>query len=351
MRAQVWLLMKYDTTGIRLYELADHVGIAYGWPIVSLAFRPKGEASYNYRATGPDGAAYLLKLQETARTAALEARLRAVNALRTRHGVTAVVAPYRTQLGGFTTRYGKYILSAYPFIPSVTAWEQSLTPTQLAGVASIMATIHRRGKFLTGPLPRETFANPFAAPLRRVLHSVPAAYDGNRYQRRVRWLVLDEQAGLLAALDRLRRLQTEVSWLDLEWTLTHGDPNLDNLLIDERGDLRLVDWDEAALGPLERDLVFFLETDAETARAEYFLRHYTREYGPLALHEPVVTFYAYRWVVQEIADYTTRILFHNTDPAEDEHDWTELQPYLPVRHGDIAATVRRAMAIADLFLQ
>ena len=81
------------------------------------------------------------------------------------------------------------------------------------------------------------------------------------------------------------------------------------------------------------------------------MRHYTREYGPLALHEPVVTFYAYRWVVQEIADYTTRILFHNTDPAEDEHDWAELQPYLPVRHDDIAATVRRTMAIVDLVLQ
>jgi spectinomycin phosphotransferase len=343
--------MKYDTTGIRLYELADHVSFIYGWPIVSVLFRPKGEASYNYRATGPDGATYLLKLQETARAAALEARLRAVNALRTRHGIAAVVAPYRNQFGNFTTRYGKYTLSAFPFIPSVTAWEQSLTPTQLAGAASIMATIHRRGAFLTGPLPRETFANPFAASLRQVLHAASAAGEGHRYQRRVGRLVLDEQAGMLAALDQMRRLQSEAPWLDFAWTLTHGDPNLDNILIDERGDLRLVDWDEAAIGPLERDLVFFLETDADTARAELFLRHYAREYGPLALHEPLVAFYAYRWVVQEIADYTTRILFHNTDPAQDEHDWTELQSYLPVRHGDIAAAVQRTMAVAHMVLR
>jgi spectinomycin phosphotransferase len=149
----------------------------------------------------------------------------------------------------------------------------------------------------------------------------------------------------------MQQLQTAALRLDLVGTLTHGDPNLDNILIDERGDLCLVDWDEAALGPLERDLVFFLEADEDTSRAESFLRPYAREYGPLALHEPVVAFYAYRWVGQEIADYTTRILFRNTDSAEDEHSWTELQPYLPVRHGDITASVRRTMATANLILR
>jgi Ser/Thr protein kinase RdoA (MazF antagonist) len=343
--------MRFDTAGIRPEELAAQVGAAYGLPVVSVTFRPKGEASYNYRAAGPGDAAYLVKVQETARDPALEARLWAVSALRARHSITAVVAPYRNQGGNFTTRFGRYSLTLFPFIPSVTAWEPPLTLAQLAQAARLMATIHRRGALLSCPLPRETFANPFAAPLLQVLQASSTPDLGNMYQRRVRRLVLAEQAGILAALARMQQLQTAALRLDLVWALTHGDPNLDNILIDERGDLCLVDWDEAALGPLERDLVFFLEADEDTSRAESFLRPYAREYGPLALHEPVVAFYAYRWVGQEIADYTTRILFRNTDSAEDEHSWTEPQPYLPVRHGDIPASVRRTMATANLILR
>jgi hypothetical protein len=81
------------------------------------------------------------------------------------------------------------------------------------------------------------------------------------------------------------------------------------------------------------------------ARFETFLRHYLAATGPTRLHGGLFTFYTYRWAVQEIADYTTRILFQNSDPEEDRHAWEELAPYLPIRHAEMRAGTHRIEGI------
>jgi len=55
-------------------------------------------------------------------------------------------------------------------------------------------------------------------------------------------------------------------------------------------------------------------------------------------------FYAWRWVAREIADYATRILLRNRDPAEDGHAWAELAPYLPVPCDEVERAVERTTA-------
>jgi hypothetical protein len=46
-----------------------------------------------------------------------------------------------------------------------------------------------------------------------------------------------------------------------------------------------------------------------------FLRRDAAAYGKVRLHEALFTLYEYRWVVQDIADYTTRTLIQNSHPS------------------------------------
>lgn len=59
-------------------------------------------------------------------------------------------------------------------------------------------------------------------------------------------------------------------------------------------------------------------------------------------------FYIIRWVLQEIADYSSLLLMLAPHDAEGQtHAWRELQPYLPIPHDAIAAdrvAVQRALA-------
>ena len=66
----------------------------------------------------------------------------------------------------------------------------------------------------------------------------------------------------------------------------------------------------------------------------------------MRLHQHLVTYYLYRWVLQEIACYTSRILLESSDEQEHAHAWQELHPYLPIPHAAIAsgvAAVRQAL--------
>ncbi|MFQ5987162.1 MAG: hypothetical protein ACE5KQ_07370 [Thermoplasmata archaeon] len=88
------------------------------------------------------------------------------------------------------------------------------------------------------------------------------------------------------------------------------------------------------MGPPERDLFAFSGPDFEQS-----LTHYLRHWGNVRLSSRLLEFYHYRWALQEIADYTTRILFRQMGPHEDAHAWRELQDYLPTRHDHIARGV------------
>ncbi len=131
-----------------------------------------------------------------------------------------------------------------------------------------------------------------------------------------------------------------------DWVLTHGDPNLDNFLKDKAGRLHLTDWGEVALGPPERDLFMFTGESFEI-----FLRPYVRVRTDVALHPEIFAFYFYRWTMQEIADYTARILFGDMGPVEDEHAWAELQPYLPIQHDSIALSVQALKEVLERVLE
>ncbi|MGH7866509.1 MAG: phosphotransferase family protein, partial [Candidatus Dormibacteraceae bacterium] len=117
---------------------------------------------------------------------------------------------------------------------------------------------------------------------------------------------------------------------------THGDPNLDNWLVDPHGNLHLVDWGELALAPPERDLFAFTGH-----RFPAFWECYQNARGRLLLRLDAFAFYFYRWTLQEIADYGTRLLFRTGAPSDAAHAWAQLQHYLPVRHESIAKELGR----------
>jgi aminoglycoside phosphotransferase (APT) family kinase protein len=121
--------------------------------------------------------------------------------------------------------------------------------------------------------------------------------------------------------------------------VTHGDPNWANFLVAPQGAIYLTDWGELALGPRERDLMSFTGEHFDA-----FVPAYLEQSRPIRLHRLLFSFYLYRWAMQEIADYATRILRPETTPDEAEHAWAELQPYLPVPHEEIEAGLATVMA-------
>ena len=334
--------MKQDTSGLDLEILARRLRSEYGVEVSSLVFLPKGEESYNFVAESVSGDLFVARLQRHADTPDFEHSLRIAAELRDRGGLASIVSARPTVHGTLTAGIDSYRLALFPFIKGATAYAQPVSDRVISCLGSLLAAVHARAGVVQAlKPPSESFENPFRQPITDALTWARGpAPPANRHQHDVRRLLLSEATDLTGFMNGFDDLGRCARSLDLRFVITHGDPNLDNVIVSPDGDLHLIDWGEVALGPRERDLSSY-----SSDRLDVVLGGYLGAAESPVLHADLFQFYQHRWCLQEIGDYTTRIISVNTDPAEDEHAWVELQPYLPIRRDELTTGHERTTAL------
>lgn len=252
--------------------------------------------------------------------------------------IGAVVAPYRARSGSVSFRLGPYRVSAFPWIEGRSLY-RTPRPDGSAAAAALLARIHAT-RIAIAALPRVHFTHPYAAIIRRAVRDTRGRQT--RRAGELRRLLAMEEGSLHVALLQTRRLAGMTADLPLRWGITHGDARLDNFIADRSGQLHLVDWGEAALGPVERDLWHLAGPGFRAA-----MRAYATAAGRIGgvPHPTALAYYEHRWWLREIARYCSRILWLNVSEEDDERDWARLSPYLPLRLGELQGRCR-AMAEA-----
>ncbi|MET7282455.1 phosphotransferase [Kribbella sp. NPDC005582] len=105
-----------------------------------------------------------------------------------------------------------------------------------------------------------------------------------------------------AQRERLLRLQTAVRRLPQQLVVCHTDLHGSNILVDDAGELSLLDWEGARLAPPECELALLLQ--AEQPVDAYQLRHVLETYpADVPLHLDRFAFFLLR---RYVADYTAR---------------------------------------------
>jgi hypothetical protein len=334
--------MPADIDEIRLIELVNK---EYDLEIGALKLGPQGEDSYSYAGNSVLGKRYFIRLQKTQSTSSLETSMRATLALRQKTGLRQVVAPHLTRRRRTVCRFGAYHVCVFPFIEGRRLYDIGLSGKDVAKAARLIAKVHTTDTRNWFPrLRRERFDNPFEENTRRILRDVKRPRQGytNKYQRNVSRLVKAEQATIILALKEMRRLRSRTRRLHREQVLSHGDANAASFIKDGYGRLFLTDWGDIGLGPAERDLFHF-----SGRSLGLFLKEYFRVRANVKLSTEIFAFYFYRWVLQEISDYCSRILYLDTRSREKQHAWRELQDYVPVQHDLISRDLRRIGELLD----
>ena len=330
--------MKTPPADLDVKELSRVLRAEYGFDGGELTFVPKGEDAYIYLTEAGTKPRLFVRAQERNRAGRLEEALRSAAGLREKCGLHEILSAIPAHGNTFTCRCGEYLVTVFPFIPGTTAFESGFSKSRIGQAARFLGRLHNCAR--RSSLTRARFENPFAQPILRALSRAESE------QTAVAALLLQQRQDLIETLARMKRIKDDLSRLDLRMIPTHGDPNLDNLLWDLEENLFVTDWGELAAGPAERDLFAFT---GEHFRD--FLIDYVSGRDAITLHVGLFSFYFYRWSLQEIVDYSTRLLSARTPPEEAAHAWRELRKYLPLRHEEIARKVERiARDLDDLML-
>ncbi len=168
--------MKTDAVEIDKLHLAQIIRSGYGINILDIKFLPKGEDSYVYEAQDLTGKRYFVRLQPSLAAKTLEKAYEITQLIRSRCGLSQIVAPCRAKQGKFTQSYGRFIVAIFPFVPGETLHQQRATEADLMAAATLLARLHQCSLNVNGlALHRESFANPFKATILQALATAEAA--------------------------------------------------------------------------------------------------------------------------------------------------------------------------------
>ncbi len=330
--------MKVDNTFDKT-ELKELLTAAYRIPFRSVTFFPEGEDSYGYTLVSDTGETYFAKASATVS----DDTLRAATLLQHRSELTGIVAPLETEAGDVDVPWHDLRVSLFPFIDGKSRWDlwkvgSDFTDAALAQTGTALARIHNSPDTdLSGLLPIATYRLPYREDLDAVLERVIGGEipTENCYQRRLLDALATHRSQILETLQRYEAFGRSATAANAPFVVTHGDPTPGNLILDPDNRLHIIDWDGIALGPAEKDLVSFTGERFEAVLAPYLAERDT----DITLHPDIFGFYIYEWTLNEIRDYSTKILFKNSDTHQNTYDWESLQDYLPPDQEGMAAGI------------
>lgn len=286
----------------------------YQLAVAELTFLPLGydSSAWVYRARTTDGETYFVK-----------ARMGAVNEpgllipryLRDQ-GIAHVVAPLPTEEGRLwtTTGQGGYAVILYPFVAGTSGMQSGLTERQWIDYGALLRQVHATALApdLARIMRRETFTPAGADAVGRLDAHIGARDfdDPVAHALATFWQARREEIRTL--IQHANDLGRRLAQLAPPFVLCHADVHTDNVLLDEDGQVWIVDWDETMLAPLERDLMFVLGGGISRElvgprEEELFLRGYgpvTSDPDPLAL-----AYYRYAWAVSDVGAYGEEVFF------------------------------------------
>lgn len=292
------------TESLRI-ALREHYALAAS----EITFLPLGydAAAWVYRLQTVDERLFFLKLRLSVTN---EASL-AVPRFLHDHGIEQVVAPRPSVDGRLWVEAGGYALIVYPFVAGMTGMERRLSAQQWRDYGTTLRQIH---DVLVTPelirqMRRESFVPEWAAMVLRLdAHIATETFDVPAQQVLAAfWQAHREE--ILALLARAEELGQQLIQITPPLVLCHADIHTGNLIVGTDERVWFVDWDEAILAPVERDLMFSVggisEKLVSPAEETYFLEGYRT----VPIDAVALAYYRYTWAVGDIGSYGEQVFF------------------------------------------
>jgi len=307
-----------EDPGHTVEEVSACLEACYGLNVASVAFLSVGHDpdAAVYRVVARDGASYFLKVRFGP---VHEPSLLVPRAL-IEHGIRNVLAPLRTRSSELWCPLDgrhDHSLVLYPFVRGENAMVAGLSGNQWREFGRTMRAVHSSGLGgrLQGRLPVETFALPSAALVRRLLARVGATSFENPVAARFAAFWRRHAGPIDRMISRAEALGASLRSKPFEHVLCHADIHAANILVDEAGGIRLIDWDGPLVAPRERDLLFVggskigrtVEPEEEGAFFE--------GYGPAEIDRDALVYFRYERIIEDIGEFGRSVFL---DPGPDE---------------------------------
>ncbi len=308
--------------------IISHLQDEYGLHAAELTFLPLGAdlGTAVYRVVAEDGTAYFLKLRK-----GFNEIIVTVPLFLKSQGIKEIIAPFETRSKQGWADFGEYKMILYPFIEGrrpefiegKDGFDMELTDHHRRTLGAGLKGIHavQVPPELKQLIPQETFApnwregmKSFQAQVENKVFDEPIAAKLAEFTKSKR----DEITNLV---ERAETLASELQSQPLELVLCHTDIHGGNILISDKDEFYIVDWDNPILAPKERDLMFIgggIDEIWKTKREETL---FYKGYGKTDINLSALVYYRYERVIEDLVVICEQLLLTNEGGADRERSY------------------------------
>jgi spectinomycin phosphotransferase len=292
---------------------------AYGIIPTGIVFEPSGHdastRAFRIDVAAP-GRGFFLKIRPASQR--LDVAGRVASHLRD-SGLVEVVAPIRSRGGGIAVRAGEISVAVFPLVEGRRAMEGGLSDGQWERLGRFAHALHETTlpADLAADVPRESFRTRQVEVFSRVDAAAMAAGHATDEARDVADAWRDNRALISRVVERTATLAVDLQRRRLPLVLCHADLHTGNVLVDDAGDIWIIDWDEVVLAPRERDLMFSVGGISREMVDEAATRRFLDGYGEAVIDPVALSYYRYAWATQDVVGYAEQVFLDPTQGAAD----------------------------------
>lgn len=255
-------------------------------------------------------------------------------------GLSCVIRPLKTQQGalefvqnqgptdtGFTRDLrtqpiGDYTITVFPFIKGQNGFRKALTSNQWYYLGKALRQLHDTPlpASLVLELPQLSYTPRWRQAVREVLFLLDRELPIDKVDIGFRDFMKQQVEVVQRLVTQAEVLAKETQAQKVASVLCHGDIHAGNILIDEKDNFYIVDWDGPLLAPKERDLMFIgggvgnIWNKPEEAVLFY------QGYGKTDVNKILLASYRHERILEDIAVYAQNLLL-KTEGGPQRAQW------------------------------
>ena len=258
---------------------------------------------------------YFVKVKDGVHNPIVPAILKLLNTA----GIQQVIQPIKTTQEPSIHHIRNFSVMVFPFVNGKNGFDCELTHLQWVNLGDILRQIHSLvvTPEIQGLIRREDFSPQWRNTIRSLYSQIDDFTPKGIASKTIQFLI-DHRAVIFRLVDQAEQLRQQVQNLSPPSVLCHSDIHAGNVLINETGEIYIVDWDSPILAPKERDLMFIGGGVAGVWNQLFEEELFYEGYGPTKVNPTILSYYRHERIVEDIAVYAQELVKANSENPANE---------------------------------
>lgn len=221
-----------------------------------------------------------------------------------------VISPIKNYTGQQVTKFRDYSVTLYPFIEGKNGFEQPFDCQDMREIGRIIRKIHSLdSEYLRDKIGVEyyPYVSKYRESMSTRLGNLELEDSRDPIIQELRAFIRTKSELLMDILTILDALDESNIIDDQKMVLCHTDIHVGNILKSSKGELHIIDWDQASIGYKELDLLFFGGGIARNLESEVETHCFYNGYGECEVDERKLAFYRFSRIIEDIELFALEI--------------------------------------------